>query len=112
MHAVKMKIHEWFVVVVLYMFSISDQTGSYGGQLAMHRRFEYKLSFKGPHLVQRDGTIPFWQHGGSKCYSLSIWIQTGPCHVSTPGQASKHPIFRFIWIFNIQGSDPHPSLSQ
>jgi len=28
------------------------------------RKFEYKLSFKGPHLVQRDGTIPFWQHGG------------------------------------------------
>ena len=30
------------------------------------RRFEYKLSFKGPHLVQGDGVVPFWQHGGSK----------------------------------------------
>jgi len=29
-----------------------------------HRRFEYKLSFKGPNLVQRDGTIPFWEHFG------------------------------------------------
>jgi mannose-binding lectin 1 len=29
------------------------------------RRFEYKLSFKGPHLVFKDGTIPFWEHGGS-----------------------------------------------
>ena len=28
------------------------------------RRFEYKLSFKGPLLVQRDGSIPFWTHGG------------------------------------------------
>lgn len=29
------------------------------------RRFEYKLSFKGPHLIFKDGTIPFWEHGGS-----------------------------------------------
>ena len=29
------------------------------------RRFEYKLSFKGPHLVFKDGTIPFWEHSGS-----------------------------------------------
>ena len=32
-----------------------------------HRRFEYKYSFKGPNLVQRDGSIPFWDHGGRKC---------------------------------------------
>ncbi|XP_039252786.2 protein ERGIC-53-like [Styela clava] len=25
-----------------------------------HRRFEYKYSFKGPHLMQADHTIPFW----------------------------------------------------
>ncbi|XP_038058214.1 protein ERGIC-53-like isoform X2 [Patiria miniata] len=30
-----------------------------------HRRFEYKHSFKGPHLMQKDGTVPFWQYGGS-----------------------------------------------
>lgn len=29
------------------------------------RRFEYKLSFKGPHLVFKDGSVPFWEHGGS-----------------------------------------------
>jgi len=29
-----------------------------------HKRFEYKLSFKGPHLVQQDGSIPFWEHTG------------------------------------------------
>lgn len=34
---------------------------------APHRRFEYKYSFKGPHLVQADGTVPFWVHTGSKC---------------------------------------------
>lgn len=31
-----------------------------------HRRFEYKYSFKGPHLAQSDGGIPFWIHTGSK----------------------------------------------
>ncbi|XP_030048857.1 protein ERGIC-53 isoform X2 [Microcaecilia unicolor] len=30
-----------------------------------HRRFEYKYSFKGPHLVQSDGTVPFWVHTGN-----------------------------------------------
>ncbi|XP_057674833.1 protein ERGIC-53 [Corythoichthys intestinalis] len=30
-----------------------------------HRRFEYKHSFKGPHLVQADGTIPFWIYSGN-----------------------------------------------
>jgi len=29
-------------------------------------RFEYKFSFKGPHLVQTDKSIPFWEYGGGK----------------------------------------------
>jgi len=29
------------------------------------RRFEYKQSFKGPHLVNKQGSIPFWKHFGS-----------------------------------------------
>jgi hypothetical protein len=32
------------------------------------KRFEYKLSFKGPHLAFKDGTVPFWTFGGSKFY--------------------------------------------
>lgn len=30
------------------------------------RRFEYKYSFKPPYLAQKDGTVPFWEHSGSK----------------------------------------------
>uniref|UniRef100_T1E5U1 Protein ERGIC-53 n=1 Tax=Crotalus horridus TaxID=35024 RepID=T1E5U1_CROHD len=30
-----------------------------------HRRFEYKYSFKGPHLVQPDGSVPFWTYMGN-----------------------------------------------
>lgn len=41
--------------------------GTAGTQAELpHRRFEYKYSFKGPHLVQSDGTVPFWAHAGSK----------------------------------------------
>lgn len=31
----------------------------------IHKRFEYKYSFKGPHLVQKDNTVPFWEYSGS-----------------------------------------------
>ncbi|CAB1352031.1 unnamed protein product, partial [Coregonus sp. 'balchen'] len=34
-------------------------------QKAPNRRFEYKYSFKGPHLSQADGSIPFWVHSGN-----------------------------------------------
>ena len=34
--------------------------------LPLHRRFEYKYSFKGPHIVQKDNSIPFWEYSGSK----------------------------------------------
>jgi mannose-binding lectin 1 len=34
------------------------------------KRFEYKLSFKGPHLAFKDGTVPFWSFGGSRFYLI------------------------------------------
>ncbi|KAH0627856.1 hypothetical protein JD844_008375 [Phrynosoma platyrhinos] len=40
---------------------------------APHRRFEYKYSFKGPHLVQGDGSVPFWVHTGMWTKSKSIF---------------------------------------
>ena len=35
-------------------------------------RFEYKYSFKGPHLVQKDRSIPFWEYQGGKLENLPI----------------------------------------
>jgi hypothetical protein len=29
-------------------------------------RFEYKYSFKPPYLAQKDGSVPFWEYGGSE----------------------------------------------
>ena len=33
----------------------------------VHSKFQFKHSFKGPHLVDSKGNIPFWSYGGSKC---------------------------------------------
>ncbi|KAM6471300.1 protein ERGIC-53 [Liasis olivaceus] len=47
----------------------ADATGQAEGgapaPVGPHRRFEYKYSFKGPHLVQSDGSVPFWVHTGN-----------------------------------------------
>lgn len=50
----------WFVIFILFsVFSeiFTDQ---------IHRRFEYKYSFKPTYLAQKDGSVPFWEYGGSK----------------------------------------------
>ncbi|XP_004601758.2 protein ERGIC-53 isoform X1 [Sorex araneus] len=49
-----------------------------------HRRFEYKYSFKGPHLVQSDGTVPFWAHAGNAIPS-SDQIRIAPSLKSQKG---------------------------
>lgn len=36
----------------------------------VHRRFEYKYSFKPPYLAQKDQTVPFFEYGGSKYQNL------------------------------------------
>lgn len=35
-------------------------------------RFEYKFSFKPPYLAQKDGSVPFWEYGGSMSISPVI----------------------------------------
>ena len=35
----------------------------------VHKRFEYKYSFKPPYLAQKDGTVPFFEYSGSKYIS-------------------------------------------
>ncbi|KAG8544947.1 hypothetical protein GDO81_021587 [Engystomops pustulosus] len=61
-------------------------------QTPPHRRFEYKYSFKGPYLVQADGTVPFWLHTGNaipsadqiritpslKSQKGSVWTKSAP----------------------------------
>ncbi|XP_041355326.1 protein ERGIC-53-like [Gigantopelta aegis] len=47
----------------LVLLSLSLSVFSVLGELPKSR-FEYKYSFKGPHLVQKDKSVPFWQYGG------------------------------------------------
>nr|XP_028604220.1 protein ERGIC-53 [Podarcis muralis] len=65
---------ESFLVAVLLclvgsLLPATDATGQIdagaAGPAPPHRRFEYKYSFKGPHLVQGDGSVPFWVHTGN-----------------------------------------------
>lgn len=51
----------FFLFMTLFSVVLSD-----GGR---HSRFEYKLSFKGPHLTNKQGNVPFWTHYGSKSFS-------------------------------------------
>lgn len=40
----------------------------------IHRKFEYKYSFKPPYLAQKDGSVPFWEYGGSKYNFMYTYI--------------------------------------
>lgn len=57
-YAVKMWFVLFFLIQILSVFADLP-----------HHKFEYKYSFKGPYLAQKDGTVPFWEHFGSK-YNL------------------------------------------
>lgn len=35
-------------------------------------RFEYTYSFKPPYLAQKDGSVPFWEYGGSKYREVQV----------------------------------------
>uniref|UniRef100_A0A8C6T9E9 Lectin, mannose-binding, 1 n=1 Tax=Neogobius melanostomus TaxID=47308 RepID=A0A8C6T9E9_9GOBI len=55
-----------FLITLMFHCSVADMvTGASGSEELPHRRFEYKYSFKGPHLSQSDGSIPFWIHTGN-----------------------------------------------
>ncbi|XP_065100050.1 protein ERGIC-53 [Paramisgurnus dabryanus] len=62
-----------------------------------HRRFEYKYSFKGPHLTQSDGRIPFWVHTGNAIPS-SDQVRITPSLRSQKGSVwTKSPVHFENW---------------
>ncbi|KAF6022684.1 hypothetical protein EB796_019014 [Bugula neritina] len=52
-----------FEMEFLYFFILSIFIQFTDANLS--KRFEYKHSFKGPHLVQKDRTVPFWTYVGN-----------------------------------------------
>ncbi|CAG9794289.1 unnamed protein product [Diatraea saccharalis] len=62
----------------------------------VHRRFEYKYSFKPPYLAQKDGSVPFWEYGGNAIAS-SENVRLAPSLRSQKGAIwAKNPI-NFDW---------------
>ncbi len=65
-----MKFYQYILTIyssILVIYSFTDPA-VLNPQLV--KRFEYKLSFKGPHLAFKDGTVPFWSFGGSMFYLI------------------------------------------
>ncbi|CAN7983434.1 unnamed protein product, partial [Ixodes hexagonus] len=61
-----------------------------------HRKFEYKYSFKGPYLAQKDGSVPFWEYGGN-CIASEEMVRITPSLKSKKGSIwSKQPT-SFPW---------------
>lgn len=49
------------VCAILTVFLLDYAAGQ-----SQYRRLEYKYSFKGPYIVLKDNTVPFWDVGGRK----------------------------------------------
>ncbi|KAF9823155.1 hypothetical protein SFRURICE_016048 [Spodoptera frugiperda] len=63
---------------------------------SVHRRFEYKYSFKPPYLAQKDGSVPFWEYGGNAIASGES-VRLAPSLRSQKGAIwSKQPL-NFDW---------------
>ena len=67
-----------------------------------HKRFEYKLSFKGPHLVQKDGTVPFWEHAGRKYSKTRHMVQSRPLNSANLALWLCWPGYKKVKAFDIR----------
>ncbi|XP_012221854.1 protein ERGIC-53 [Linepithema humile] len=90
----------------LLIFLISCVTPLCHGE-TLHRKFEYKYSFKPPYLAQKDGSVPFWEYGGNAIASAEN-VRVAPSLRSQKGAIwVKQPI-NFDWweieiVFRISG---------
>lgn len=76
-------------------------------QTGSHRRFEYKYSFKGPYLAQKDGTVPFWEYSGDAIASEEL-VRVTPSLHSKKGQIWSKLLTNFEWwevdlVFRVNG---------
>nr|XP_027232631.1 protein ERGIC-53-like isoform X1 [Penaeus vannamei]XP_027232632.1 protein ERGIC-53-like isoform X1 [Penaeus vannamei] len=90
----------WSLALLLSLISfVLSQT--------QHRRFEYKYSFKGPYLAQKDNLVPFWTYSGNAIASEES-VRITPSLRSQKGQIwTKNPT-NFEWwevdvVFRVTG---------
>jgi len=78
----------FYILVTVIDIALTDG----GSDLNVHRRFEYKYSFKPPYLAQKDGSVPFWEYGGNAIAS-SENVRVAPSLRSQKGAIwTKNPI--------------------
>ncbi|ALC43458.1 ergic53 [Drosophila busckii] len=75
--------------------------------VGVHRRFEYKYSFKPPYLAQKDGTVPFWEYGGNAIASAES-VRVAPSLRSQKGAIWTKSQTSFDWwdveiVFRVTG---------
>lgn len=93
------------ILLLFILFSHKDATGDINS--AVHRRFEYKYSFKPPYLAQKDGTVPFWEYGGNAIAS-SDSVRVAPSLRSQKGAIWTKSKTNFDWweveiVFRVTG---------
>lgn len=85
--------------LIVNVFSYTDPSTT-NPQLV--KRFEYKLSFKGPHLSFKDGTVPFWTFGGSAIAS-DEQVRITPSIRSQKGWIwSKNTLSADSWVVDVK----------
>lgn len=94
------------IAILLCCCSLLESQASYATDPA-HRRFEYKYSFKGPYLAQKDGTVPFWEYSGSSIASEEM-VRITPSLRSKKGQIWTRQKSNFNWweveiMFRVNG---------
>ncbi|XP_023935300.1 protein ERGIC-53 [Bicyclus anynana] len=62
----------------------------------VHKRFEYKYSFKPPYLAQKDGSVPFWEYGGNAIASGES-VRLAPSLRSQKGAIWTRTPISFDW---------------
>lgn len=78
-----------------------------GNTHLVHRRFEYKYSFKPPYLAQKDASVPFWEYGGNAIAS-SENVRIAPSLRSQKGAMWTKQKTNFDWweveiVFRVSG---------
>ncbi|XP_055912905.1 protein ERGIC-53 isoform X1 [Eupeodes corollae] len=93
---------------ILLILSLKNVLGNLNNPtIGVHRRFEYKYSFKPPYLAQRDGTVPFWEYGGNAIASAES-VRVAPSLRSQKGAIWTKSKTNFDWwdveiVFRVTG---------
>uniref|UniRef100_A0A1W7RAJ5 Protein ERGIC-53 n=1 Tax=Hadrurus spadix TaxID=141984 RepID=A0A1W7RAJ5_9SCOR len=90
------------VILIILSFSLALTSNE-----SPHKRFEYKFSFKGPYLAQKDGTVPFWESFGNAIASEEM-VRITPSLRSKKGSIWTKGPTTFQWweielVFRVNG---------